>query len=82
MIDAIKLVEELNYEFYEISGNEEWCPFTLKTTGIGYVILFCSWPVFQSENDSLEDGITELQHVMKQANLMIDQLEFLRYFIY
>jgi hypothetical protein len=59
MNEANELVEDLNVEWYETTGNDEWQPFELRSCGADYAIMFCGWPLFQSGADYLDDEAGE-----------------------
>ena len=76
VIEAAKLVSELNREFYGKTKNAEWQPFQLKWNGTTYAIYFLGCPVFNSGTDTIckEVGQTLKDPVMCSARTMLEQL--------
>lgn len=53
--DFLGLVNELNLDYYEISGDDEFCPFVFESCGYTWGITFMDELVWNSEEDFAED---------------------------
>ncbi len=75
MQEAIKLVTDLNEEFYETTKQTEWTPFAFDTDGTEWRITFLGFPVFSTTADIVEMDQTLKNNIMAQVILMINDLK-------
>lgn len=77
MKQAIRLVEDLNNEFYLKTNNTEWIPFSFDTDGTEHRIMFLGYPVFSTAADYIneEEGQTLKNNIMVQVAAMINDLK-------
>ncbi len=75
---ASEVVKDLNDEFYEKVGNEEWQPFQLKWNGDNSVIYFLGKPIFDSNRHEIEGDMTLRVFVLNIAHKMLREIEQLR----
>lgn len=75
MTEAIKLVADLNEEFYEATKTTEWTPFAFDTDGTEWRITFLGFPVFSTAADMVQIDQTLKNNIMVQVALMINDLK-------
>ena len=74
ILKIVKLVDDLNLDWYELTDEEDYIPFTFSTNGCDCEINFINTPIWSSEFNDIEENdpfeIELKKHLIKEVTTL------------